>query len=312
MKQDKLKAAAEQFERSLIYDKKNPYTLYNLAQVYYRLQKLSKAEKHLKRAHNLKPSLKGLRDLYQKVRSETRDETKFDKIETMHFIIASAPDLPVEQLSYIRTYLEEAYGRIGMFLNHYSKSKTVVILYSESNYKKLLENKPHWMMAIFDGKVRIPVDKAGYPGQEIIQIIYHEYAHVVLHDLVNYNLPLWLSEGIASYAEDFVYKKDKSFYRNYIEELGVIDITKMPSNFAGKNLKIATWLYVQSYLLVEFIAKRKGYSGLQNILNYLSSGKNYFEAIEQVFGKNTINFQKDWERFIERSYGVRELEVWGQ
>jgi tetratricopeptide (TPR) repeat protein len=308
MEKGRLKLAAEQFERSLSYDKDNPYALYNLGQVYYRIQEIAKAEKYLKRAYSLKPALKGLKKLYKKVEGEAAGESSFENFETAHFFIASAPDLPLEQFSYIRIHLEEAYGRIGMFLDHYPKDKVVVILYSESSYKRFLKNRPHWAMAVFDGKMRIPVNKVDYSDQDILKIIYHEYAHAVLRDITADNCPLWLSEGVAGFAEGFVSKKKKSFYKAYLDRFGVISIGKIPSDFTSKDLKIATWLYVQSYLLVDFIVKRKGYSGLRKILDYLGKGKDVNQSIEAVFGKSLRNFEREWVAYLKSSYGIQNLK----
>lgn len=312
MEKGQLKFAAEQFEHSLFYDQDNPYALYNLGQIYYRLQKVIKAKKYLGEAYSLKPSLRGLKELYEKVKKEAAGESSFDKTETLHFIIASSSDLKVGKLSDIRIYLEAAYGKIGIFLDHYPKEKVVVILYSKSNYKKLLQGKPHWALAIFDGKVRIPVNKIDYSDQEVVKIIYHEYAHAVVNDMVSSNCPLWLKEGVASYAESFVSKKKKDFYRAYLQRFGVVGIDQFPSDFISKGPKIANWLYVQSYLLVDFIVSSSGPQALREIFGYLGQGESINWSLENVFGSSIKNFEKEWLNYLRANYQLRDLDYRGK
>lgn len=307
MGKGRLKLAAEQFERSLSYDQSNPYTLYNLGQVYYRLQKVIKAKKYLSEAYSLKPSLQGLKELYEKVKKEEVGESSFDKTETLHFIIASSPDLEVGKLSYIRVYLEEAYGKIGTFLGHYPEDKVVAILYSESNYKNLLHGKPHWALAIFDGKVRIPVNKVDHSGREIVKIIYHEYAHAVVQEMAGRNCPLWLKEGVASYTESFVAKKNKDFYRAYLQRFGVVGIDQFPSDFMAKGPKVANWLYVQSYLLVDFIVSSRGPQALRDVLGHLGQAKSIKWALEDVFGGSIKNIEQEWLGYLRDNYQLRDL-----
>ena len=308
MKQDELREASLQFENGLYYDPDNPYTLYNLAQVYYRLQKVQKAKECLERAKGLGSDIAGVDTLLNRIEGEAKVEGKFDKNETMHFIMASSPDLSVDKTSYIRTYLEEAYGRMGMFLDHYPRNKTVAVLYSEDNYSNMLGDRPHWALAVFDGKVRIPVNKFKFTNEQVIKIIYHEYAHAVVHDIAGGGVPLWLNEGIASRAESFAQPKNMALAGKYIEEFGIIPVWQMPSDFgAVGDRKIATLLYMESYLYVDFILRRVGYTGLKDILNYIGDGKSVEYAIGKVMGMNMREFQKEWEKYIQSQLGIQKV-----
>ncbi|MFH1767595.1 MAG: tetratricopeptide repeat protein [Candidatus Omnitrophota bacterium] len=310
MKSDRLPFAAEKFEAALYYDDNNPYTLYNLGQVYYRLQNIAKAKEYLGKAYELKPSIRGLKDLYAKVNNEIKAEESFEKLETMHFIIAYAGQMAQDKFSYIRTYLEEAYGRVGMLLEHYPKNKTVAILYSEDSYNGLLHNKPHWTMAIFDGKVRIPVNKFKYSNQDVIAIIYHEYAHVLVSELAKGKCPLWLNEGIASKAEEYAVAKDKETIRRYFDKFGIVPFRKIPGNFMNiKDANIVKLLYMESYLLVDFISHRGGNTALRTILDYLGRGVPVDKALCLVMQSSLDDFERDWRGYIMEKYGFGQLRV---
>ncbi|MFH1790690.1 MAG: tetratricopeptide repeat protein [Candidatus Omnitrophota bacterium] len=309
MGENDFRQAIEKYESALYYDSDNPYTLYNLGQAYYRTQNMPKARDALEKAYKIMPRLKGLKDLLKKVASETDTEGDFEKTESTHFIIASAPDMKVDKFSYIRTYLEEAYGKIGMFLDYFPESKCAVILYSESNYGKLLGNRPHWTMAVFDGKVRIPAGKFKYSNDEVVKIIYHEYAHAVVRNIAGGNCPLWLNEGIASRAEDFAMPKDRELIKGYLLKYGLITVNEIPDNFTDiKDPRIATLLYIQSYLLVTYIIDRAGQSGLRKILDCLGRGMNISYAIYSVLGDSYSDFGKKWADYVSRAYGISGLK----
>ena len=311
MSKDQLNPAIEQLENSLYYDPENPYALYNIGQAYYRVQNMPRAKLYLEKASKLEPGIKGMKPLLRKISGESEVEKGFDKIETMHFIIAAAPKISVSKISYIRTYLEEAYGRIGMFLDYYPKNKVVVILYSEDNYGKLLKHRPHWTLALFDGKVRIPVNKFKYTDEEVIKIIYHEYAHAVVYDIAKDKCPLWLNEGIAGKAESFAVPKDRELFGKYIEKLGLIPFRKIPGDFSKiKSRNTATLLYMESYLLVDFIVKKAGYSGLKDILLYLGKGADIRYAIVKVLERDVGQFEKEWERYVIENCGIEKLKYY--
>lgn len=313
MKKDELNLAIQQFENSLYYDSGNAYTFYNTGQAYYRLQNMGKAREYLNRAYGINPKLKGLKELLYKVSNEAKVEEEFEKNETMHFIMASAQNVPVEKTSYVRIYLEEAYGRIGMFLDHYPQNKTVVLLFSGDQYDKLLRNRPYWTMAIFDGKVRIPSEKFKYTNEEIVKIIYHEYTHAVIYDLMKGRCPLWLNEGIASKAETFVEEKNKTLMRKYIEEFGFIPFYNISTNFSKKKDKnTVTLLYIESYLFVEFLVRRIGYSGIKNMLMQIKSGGNYLTAILPMFNEDIEAVEREWEDFVRSEVGINTLRKYGE
>ncbi|MDD5421847.1 MAG: tetratricopeptide repeat protein [Candidatus Omnitrophica bacterium] len=305
MKKGDISQAIEKFESALSYDRDDPITLYNLGVGYYKIQNMARAKRFLERAHALKPEMQGVAELLEKAGRETAIEKDFEKTDTQHFIIASSDDIPVEKLSYIRTWLEEAYGRVGAFLDHYPKNKIIVILYSEANYDAMLRGRPHWTLAVFDGKVRIPVNKFKYTNEDVIRILYHEYAHAVTFGIAGNKCPLWVSEGIAGKAEDLAGMRNAGIVRDNINAAAVYHIREMPRDFARiKDVRLATSLYAQSYLLIDFIVNRVGPSGLRSMLARLRDGQSAEHAIEALFDRDIEQFERDLEGYIKERYGI--------
>ena len=302
-----LREAIDQFENALFYGSEAPYTYYNLGQAYYLVQDNTKARDNLEKAYRIKPELKGLKDLLIKVSLEDEEEKEYSKIETMHFIMGFSEKIPGDSVTYVKVYLEEAYGKIGMFLDHYPEQKTVVILYPEGAYDKLLKGKPHWSLSLYDGKIRIPVTRFKYTNENVIQIIYHEYAHVVSRAISRSRCPNWFNEGIASKAEDHAYPKDRELIRKYLEKFGLIPLRKLAVNFGKiKDRQKALFMYIEAYLLVDYIVKMSGESGLKNILEMVGTGMPVIPAIEKEFRTNIGHFEQKWKKYVLDEY---RLEV---
>lgn len=301
--------AIEQFEKAYYYDEAYPYTLYNLGQAYYLVQNMRKAEEYLERVYEIDPSIKGLKGLLEKVKKESGVEGGFSTNETLHFIMALSPGISIDASSYLRVNLEDAYGRVGMLLNHYPDKKTIVVLYSEKDYDSLLGGRAWWVLALYDGKMRIPTGKLKYTRDEVVRIIYHEYAHAVAHDIAGSGVPVWLQEGIATKAETFVTPKDKGELKRYLNSYGFIPLSRMPASFANiKDHNVVTLLYLESYLLVEYIILRGGYRGLHDILLELGKGEHIDMAIASVLGEDMPAFEKGWERYLRSEFGLNELK----
>ncbi|MFA6636340.1 MAG: tetratricopeptide repeat protein [Candidatus Omnitrophota bacterium] len=299
-----LSEAIVHYSNALQYDSNNPYTHYNLGQAYYQVQNMPRAREFLEKAYDLDPSLKGLKGLLSRVKGEASAESAFDRIETMHFIVAADRTVPSSKVSYIRTHLEEAYGRVGMILDHYPQKKTIAVIFSEDSYDSILKGVPPWSLALYDGKIRLPADRFRYDQKDVRKIIYHEYAHVVVRELTAGNCPVWLNEGIAGLAESLIEPKDKAKIRRYVERFGIVPLRSIPEGFADiKRREIMTLLYIESYLLVEFMVRKFGYEGLRRVLRELRAGNSAWAAISGVSEQSMADFEQEWARFLAAEYG---------
>jgi tetratricopeptide (TPR) repeat protein len=299
-----LREAIVHYSNALQYDSNNPYTHYNLGQAYYQIQDMPRAREFLEKAYDIDPSLKGLRGLLSRVKGEASAESAFDRIETMHFIVAADRTVPSSKVAYIRTHLEEAYGRVGMILDHYPRKKTIAIIFSEDSYDGILKGVPPWSLALYDGKIRLPADRLRYDQKDVRKIIYHEYAHVVVREITGGNCPVWLNEGISGLAESLVEPKDKAKIRRYVERFGIVPLRNIPDSFADiKQREIMTLLYIESYLIVEFMVRKFGYKGLRRVLMELGKGNSVWAAISGVSEQSMADFEQEWGRFLASEYG---------
>lgn len=308
MERGRLDLALDKFQNAYNYFSENPYTVYNLGRAYYQLQDIERAERYLSEAYELDPGMEGLGTLLQKVRRERTVESAFRNYPTQHFIISASDNVDISTLSSIRGYLSEAYRRVGMLLDHYPENKVVVLLYSEEEYERILGDTPYWALAVFDGKMRIPAGRLA--GSSLREIIYHEYAHAVVHDIAGDRCPRWLNEGIAGKAESLVERRDERLIRRYLERYGLIPFAKLPEDFSEiRSHRIMTLVYMQSYVAVEFLMHRHGRGVLREILESLRGGYDMAQALYMVMGDDINDLERRWRWFVRSRFSLPELKT---
>ena len=291
--------AIDNFEQSTKYNPLNAYAFLDLAQCYYALNNIEKTKVYLDQAYKIKPDISGLDEFLAKVRRESDVESGLKKIDTMHFVIVSDKDLNIDNLANVRISLDEAYSRIGAFLDYFPKQKTVVIIYPEHVYRDLVKGHPSWTHASFDGKIRIPLQGKSYSRDYLMKTIYHEYAHAVVREIAGKNSPMWLNESIACFAEGFVESKDRSFFSQYISAENFVPFNRLPYDYGNiRSDWDANLLYREFYLLASFIVERYGSSSLRGILSSLGAGKDIGQAMRISLSIGIDEFSRSWQNYV--------------
>ncbi|MBO7383750.1 MAG: hypothetical protein J6U07_03935 [Fibrobacter sp.] len=95
--------------------------------------------------------------------------------------------------------LEVAYDSLTHLFDFRPDNKMHLVLYQSAEYQGM-DNRPGWVGALFDGKLRVPVNMMKYP--EIYRpILFHELTHAFVRAMTRKNIPLWLNEGIAQVVD---------------------------------------------------------------------------------------------------------------
>lgn len=95
--------------------------------------------------------------------------------------------------------LEVAYDSLCRLFDFYPENKMQVVLYQTSDYSGV-GPRPDWVGALFDGKLRIPVNVMQY--REIYRpMLFHELTHAFVRAMTHGNIPTWLNEGIAQIVD---------------------------------------------------------------------------------------------------------------
>ena len=95
--------------------------------------------------------------------------------------------------------LEVAYDSISNLFDFMPENKMCLVLYEDKEFQGI-GPRPDWVGAVFDGKLRVPVNMMAY--REVYRpVLFHELTHAFVRAMTHANVPCWMNEGIAQVVE---------------------------------------------------------------------------------------------------------------
>ncbi|MBA7584391.1 MAG: peptidase MA domain-containing protein [Dehalococcoidia bacterium] len=134
--------------------------------------------------------------------------------------------------------------------------------------------------------------------------IAHELAHLVVDQITlnPYNeLPTWLEEGLAMYAEGELQSEFASYLERAIDDDSLISVQSLCSPFSAYS-GVATLGYAQSYSLVEYLVGSYGQGNMLDLLNTFKEGSGYDAALEAVYGFDMDTLNSLWRDYVSQQY----------
>ena len=128
----------------------------------------------------------------------------------------------------------------------------------------------------------------------------HELTHLVIHQVVfnPYNdLPTWLDEGLAMYAEGPLEPVFVNLLVKAINEDTLITVRSLSSPFSAY-AEESVLAYAQSYSLVDLLVNNYGQSKMLELLNTFRKGSGYDEALLKVYGFDMDGLNGLWLGYI--------------
>ena len=126
--------------------------------------------------------------------------------------------------------------------------------------------------------------------------IVHELTHLVIHQMT-FNpygdLPSWLNEGLAMYAEGALEPGYAGLLDKAIAEEALISVRSLSSPFSAY-AEQSLLAYAQSYSLVEFLIDNYGQGKMLELLNTFEQGSGYDGALENVYGFDMDGLDDMW------------------
>ncbi len=134
--------------------------------------------------------------------------------------------------------------------------------------------------------------------------IAHELAHLVIHQITlnpYSELPTWLDEGLAMYAEGLPGPEYTSRLHRGVADDNLISVRSLSSPFSA-HADEASLSYAESYSLVEFLIHQHGQARMLALLNTFRQGSSYDGALEKVFGFDTDGLDALWRDHVTGQY----------
>lgn len=134
--------------------------------------------------------------------------------------------------------------------------------------------------------------------------IAHELSHLVVHQITlnPYNdLPTWLDEGLAMYAEGLPDPGYTSLLHRAVSEGALISVRSLASPFSAY-ADLATLSYAQSYSVVEYLIRQYGQARMLELLNTFRQGATYDGALQKVYGFDMDGLNGVWRGYVTQQY----------
>ncbi len=130
--------------------------------------------------------------------------------------------------------------------------------------------------------------------------VVHELAHLLVHE-ATFNcfgdLPTWLIEGLAVYAEGNLPDYQQHALNEAIAHDALISLRSLNGSFPAADTG-ATLSYALSYSLVDYLIEARGWPKMQEVLAVLAQGSTDAKAIEQVYGWDYDTLESAWRQSL--------------
>lgn len=146
------------------------------------------------------------------------------------------------------------------------------------------------------------------------EIVWHEFAHIVTLQMTQNRIPRWLSEGISVYEEhqgheEWGQRQDLDLVRAVSQDK-LFPVENVNDAFlTAQSTEDLSFAYLQSYLVVEFIASHHGFNKLKELVSAYDQVKNDDEIFTQVFQQSMFQFNSVFQNWIAERVAAIDVYV---
>jgi hypothetical protein len=217
--------------------------------------------------------------LKQKSESLIREIETLGLERSMHFRVEFEGRPARKDIMEALAVLEVAYDSLCHLFDFHPENKMNLVLYESTQYQGI-GPRPEWVGAVFDGKLRIPVNVMAY--REIYRpMFFHELTHAFIRAMTRHHIPLWVNEGIAQVI-------DASRTGMQRPDGGVPSIEALSTPFVNENnTGTAVKLYWYSQAMVERLLARN--ASLVHFREFIQSMRTLGDesALQKFYGVTT-------------------------
>lgn len=291
-----LDLAGQYAQQALKYDAKNITALFVLGEIKYNSQELDEAKALWQKILDINPDFKYAEELRKRIgkaETENKVEKEYRSSGIDQFDIRYAKE--GARTSYnVRYYLQEAYRILGQEFDYRPKYRISVILYDKDDFESIRDWKAG-ASGIYDGKIRLPFVGAGFSGDEIKGIVWHEYTHLLVNDISLGKAPDWLHEGLAYYEQYRCMHSNLTILKNAVKNDLLLGFGELDGVIGASTDNIQYHLATQeAYTLVKYMMKRYNKYTVREMLRMLGEGVAFEEAAKKKLYVTVQELEKRW------------------
>ena len=292
-RQGRYAESASLLEQAIGIAPQNTEIYHQLGQSYYADGRMVEALDALARARELGGGA-DVDALLAKARNEWQVEQGMEQEVRGHFQLSFVDGDQMASLApEILETLEDAYAVLGAELSFYPDIKVPVLLYTKKDFSAVT-NSPDWAGAVYDGKIRLPLGGMIGMTDQLEALLYHEYAHVLVHLLANRNAPVWLNEGLAEMAGRRFFSPPMQHLQLAVADGRLLDWDELARPFSGLTGDKVMLAYEQSCSLVDYLVDSFGWHKIAELLERLGKHQQWQSAIADVY----LDYGLDWPAIL--------------
>ncbi len=143
------------------------------------------------------------------------------------------------------------------------------------------------------------------PYQWPAHVISHELAHLITQmaykNCQDHEMPLWLEEGLAEYAEGKMVKEERELVMSALAEERLPALNTLTEKFP-KDEKEAELAYLHSAAVVTYLIENLGAEKLNALFTALRDGEEIDVAMRPIYGLDTDGLDQSWR--AAESFGI--------
>jgi hypothetical protein len=288
-------------ERAVRSAPDSPDALTVLGYVQFAADRTQDAIRTWKRSLELRPDAT-VQKYLEKAQRDATAEADYTENESSHFVLKYEGKQTSDALrGQLLATLESEYDDLVRELGIAPRNSIPVVLYTEQSFFDVTE-APSWSGAVFDGKLRIPINGLTSVTPELARVLKHELAHSFIRQLSGGRCPQWLNEGIAQAVEPKQIAHGK-LLADLFRDQREIPLNALEGSFMQFSSTQATVAYEESLAAVQYISETYGMSDVQRILERLGQGNSTEAALRATIHSDYGQLEAEVGKYLVSKFG---------
>jgi hypothetical protein len=227
------------------------------------------------------------------------DDTRYQwQVETAHDLDIYWYSLGASLVKELTEGVESRLARVKLEVDIPEESKPQVFVYPDSEELRsavLFTQEWTGALAFWDYNIiLIPVRSDNLEWAK--RTIAHEITHLLVREATFGpfgDIPTWLNEGLAQYAEGEMEKYHRQALDDAIKENNLLSVRSLGSSFPADPDR-ASLAYAQSLSLVSYLVDTYGWDKMRELLAVFKEGSTYDNALQEVYSFDTGGLEEQW------------------
>lgn len=236
------------------------------------------------------------------VYSDTRFKWEFREYDIVDVYWHSQPEELIEELLAV---VETQLSRIELDVDIPAERKPQVFIYrSSEELRDAMLFEQQWTGAVAFTSYNIILTAVNSSSLEWAKdALPHEITHILVREMVFGpfgELPTWLNEGLAQYAESEMDSYTQEILNTAIMDDELISIKSLSGSFPADSAG-AYLAYAESRSIVEFMIETFGWEKMRQLLDTFKDGSTDDNALLSVYGFDINGLETQWKAYIGAS-----------